>query len=67
MMSENIFAKIKLFLKERLKQFTGLYLGPNRVMKKPNINNQNKNKIKIYTGRKQFLIYSTFVGLYGNL
>lgn len=34
MMSENIFPKIKLFLKERLKQFTGLHLGPKIVIKK---------------------------------
>lgn len=44
MMSENIFPKIKLFLKERLKQFTGLYLGPKIVMKKTNKSNQDKNK-----------------------
>lgn len=54
MMSENIFPKIKLFLKERLKQFTGLHLGPKIVIKKKNnTRNQDKNKNVLWHRQKR--------------
>lgn len=48
MMLENVFPKIKLFLKGRLKPFTTLYLAQKRAMEKSqqkaNTSNQDKNK-----------------------